>query len=121
MQPVQVAVVVPCEDEPARSHRPQQTPPSVESEAEKDILIERLKREVEDLKAQVQAHEELAAEEAAMKAQVKADKSENGAKSASALMEVLGEGRRVVSKGSKLTEKECVGLELGTHFELVEA
>lgn len=95
-------------------------PPSGADENESAIVIGRLKAEVTELKAQLAAYVELDAERDAAEKKAKSDKKGKALKVAIAKVQVLGDGRRTVEIGKRLTDTEVEGLTEGVHFDLVD-
>jgi hypothetical protein len=88
------------------------------TDVEKDLRsqIGELKRELGLEQAKSKALEELLAEQDKARVDAKAKKGV-GPTVPRALVQILGEGRRVIQKGGQLRQSELDGLTMGEHFE----
>lgn len=100
---------------------PKPAPPSAktEDEREKDILIGRLTTDNKALREELDAMKALEAERDAAAAAAKSDKAAKAAKVPVAKTNILGDGRREVKPGDRLTANEAASLKEGEHFDLV--
>lgn len=104
-------------DETPKTDAPAIRPMSADTEKELRATIARLQDDLATSQAEVRALNELIAEQEKARADAKAKKLA-GPTGPIALVQILGEGRRVVKPGQSLKQSELDGLTEGEHFKL---